>query len=54
VTVLSQAPSSKVSEKAPLKSGKAIENSRVSKLERMEPSSTATTAKIGWLKALPV
>src|ERR1700686_3980918 len=45
--VESQAPSSKLSEKAPRKSGKPTEVSRLSKLARKAPSSTAATANKG-------
>src|SRR5260221_7335189 len=45
--VESQAPSSKPSEKAPRKSGSPTEVSRLSKLARNEPSSTAPTANSG-------
>src|SRR4030081_1221757 len=45
--VESQAPSSKPSEKAPRKSGNPTEVSRLSKLARNEPSSTAATANKG-------
>src|SRR4030081_2639433 len=45
--VESQAPSSKPSEKAPRKSGNPTEVSRLSKLARNEPSSTAPTANRG-------
>src|ERR1700731_3842803 len=43
----SQAPSSKPSENAPRKSGNPTEVSRLSKLARNEPSSTAPTANSG-------
>src|ERR1700722_16730507 len=45
--VESHAPSSKPSEKAPRRSGNPTEVSRVSKLARNEPSSTAPTANRG-------
>src|SRR5580693_5497090 len=45
--VESQAPSSKLSEKAPRRSGNPTEVSRLSKLPRNAPSSTATTANRG-------
>src|SRR5258706_11473784 len=46
--VESQAPSSKLNEKAPRKSGNPTEVSRLSKFARNEPSSTAATANRGW------
>src|SRR5258708_6754527 len=52
--VLSQAPSSKLSDIAPRISGRPIENSRVSKLARNAPSKTAPTAKIGRCEIPPV
>src|SRR6266850_1843867 len=45
--VLSQAPSSNPSEKAPRKSARPTDVSRLSKLARNEPSSTAPTANSG-------
>src|ERR1700730_552745 len=45
--VESQAPSSNPSEKAPRRSGKPTEVSRLSKLARNEPSRTAATANRG-------
>src|ERR1700730_1614882 len=45
--VESQAPSSNPSEKAPRRSGNPTEVSRLSKLARKEPSSTAPTANSG-------
>src|ERR1700676_5253665 len=45
--VESQAPSSKPSEKAPRRSGNPTDVSRLSKLARNEPSSTAATANKG-------
>src|ERR1700733_8795783 len=45
--VESQAPSSKPNEKAPRRSGNPTEVSRLSKLARNEPSSTAPTANKG-------
>src|ERR1700704_2270324 len=45
--VESQAPSSKPSENAPRRSGNPTEVSRLSKLARKEPSSTAPTANKG-------
>src|SRR5260370_1088238 len=46
--VESQAPSSKLSEKAPRRSGNPTEVRRLSKLARKDPSSTAPTANNGW------
>src|ERR1700692_1173082 len=51
--VESQAPSSKPSENAPRKSGNPTEVSRLSKLARNEPSSTAPTANNGRGAMLP-
>ena len=48
LAVESQAPSSKPSENAPRKSARPTVVSRVSKLARNEPSSTATTANSGF------
>ena len=45
--VESQAPSSKPSENAPRRSGNPTDVSRLSKLARKEPSSTAPTANNG-------
>src|SRR6266436_4813542 len=50
--VLSQAPSSNPNEKAPRRSGNPTDVSRLSKLARKEPSSTAATANSGW-RAMP-
>src|SRR4051812_18574999 len=46
--VESQAPSSKPSEKAPRRSGRPTDVSRLSKFARNEPSSTAPTGNRGW------
>src|SRR5260370_719257 len=50
--VLSQAPSSNPNEKAPRRAGNSTDVSRLSKLARKEPSSTAATANSGW-RAMP-
>src|ERR1700754_3081922 len=52
--VLSQAPSSKLKPSAPLRSGRPMVNSRLSKLARNAPSRTAPTANIGRCDTPPV